>query len=75
MARPLHFTQTALTPDDRTDRVRYLCIQTFTNQIKKSKTLTTAQKSALWTIARNGELDAARQEYKNLVVTGAYAEE
>ena len=45
----------------------YLQIEQFTQMLKKSKTLTFAQKNTLWKQARDGDLEGARCEYAKLV--------
>lgn len=56
-----------LTSEDDAARLNYLQIQSFTNQIKISHTLTNAQKSALWKQARDGDLEGAMKNYARLV--------
>jgi len=56
-----------LTENDVRDIAKYNAIENFTRKIKASKTLTSAQKSSLWSRARNGDLEGAEKEYRQIV--------
>ena len=65
--RKYDFIKSRLTQEDRDLQVNYLRIQGFTEQIKRSKSLTPQQRGELWKQARDGDLDGAMLEYAKLV--------